>query len=168
MATSSSSPALVNWDAKTLAADPILLKGRPYKLIGTYEKVAGNTDTDYILLARVHKSWSVVSIKLNNDTLTSLTDVNIGLVRDLPVGDGVTDVDENCYADAVDISSAVAWAEQAYEARDLSKVGQYVWQDAGAASSEAAYEWYRIAIHLAAASTATGTISWIIDVVTPS
>jgi hypothetical protein len=167
MATSSSSAALVALDAGTPARDPILYKAKCALIVGTYEKVAGNTDTDYILLCRVHRDWSVVSIKLNNDTLTSLTDVNIGLVADAPVGNGVTDVDENVYADAVDISSAVAWAEQAFEARDLAKMGQYVWQDAGAATREAAAEWYRIAIHLAAASTATGTISWRIEIALP-
>lgn len=167
MATSSSSPALVLYDAHTIARDSILTKAVVYRLVGTYEKLASNTNNDYILLHRVHRDWSVLSIKLNNDALTGLTDVNIGLVADAPVGDGVTDVDENVYTDAIDMSSALAWAEQAYEARDIAKVGQYVWQDAGAATRDDAAEHYRIALHLQAASTATGTISWDITVLAP-
>lgn len=168
MATSSSAPALVNWDAKVPARDPILLKARTFELLGTYEKVAGNTNNDYILLARVHRDWSVLSIKLDNDAITGLDDVNIGLVRDNPVGDGVTDVDENVYADDIDLTAALAWAEQAFEARNIDKLGQYVWQDAGAATRDDAQEWYRIAIHIQAAATATGTISWRITVAAPS
>lgn len=168
MATSSSSPALVNWDAKTVAQDPILIKGRRYTILGTYEKVAGNTNGDYVLLARVHKSWSIESLFLANDALTGATDINVGLVADAAVGDGVTDVDENCYADAVDISAGVAFTDRAFTTRGIEKCGQYVWQDAGAASAEAAAEWYRIAIHFQSATTATGTISWRIGVVTPS
>lgn len=167
MATSSSFAALAALDAGTPARDSILYKGIPYIIQGTIEKVAGNTNGDYLLLCRLHRDWSVASIMTAGDAFTGLTDINIGLVADAPVGDGVTDVDENCYADAVDISSAHGFTERAFTTRDIAKAGQYVWQDAGAASRAAAAEWYRLAVHIQAASTATGTLSFRATVITP-
>jgi hypothetical protein len=170
MATSSSVAALVNYDAGD-QNNVQLVKPRIAIIPVTYEKVAGNTSGDYIALWRVHKLWSVLSMKFANDALSGLTDVNFGLVRDRDishVGDADWDVDENVYADAKDMSSSLAWAEQAFAARDLAKLGQQVWQDAGAASMAVADEWYRIAAHLQAASTATGTISGLLTVALPS
>jgi hypothetical protein len=167
MATSSSSAALVALDAGTPARDAILYKGVTYTICGTYEKVAGNTNGDYLLMAKVHRDWCVSSIFFANDALTGATDINIGLVADAAVGDGVTDVDENCYADAVDISAGTAFTDRAFTTRGIEKCGQYVWQDAGAASRAVAAEWYRIALHFQSATTATGTISWRIGIVAP-
>ena len=168
MATSSESAVLAALlTTRTKLRDSILSKGVTYTIPGTFEKVAGNTNNDYILLCPLHRDWSVASIKTAGDAFTGLTDINIGLVAYAPVGDGVTDVDENCYADGVDISSAHAFTERAFTTRDIAKAGQYVWQDAGVASRDLAAEWYILAIHIQAASTATGTISWLVTVVAP-
>jgi hypothetical protein len=173
MATSSQSAALAALRNGTPARDAILYKGVTYTICGTYEKVAGNTDGDYLLIARVHKDWCVESIMLANDALTGATDINVGLVADdvttgaTTVVTGVTDVDENCYADAVDIAAGIAFTEVAYEIRDIAKCGQYVWQDAGVSTRAAAAEWYNIAIHFQSATTATGTMSWRIKIVAP-
>lgn len=166
MATSSSVAALVALDAGTPARDPILYKPKVAIIPFTYEKVAGNTAGDRIQLWKVHRDWSVLSIQLQNDTIANMTDNNIGLWTDAVVGSD-TDVDENVYADAIDLSSALAWAEQAFEIRDISKLGQYVWQDAGAATRDAANEWYRICLNIIAASTNTGTISGLLTVALP-
>lgn len=167
MATSSSFAALAALDAGTPARDAILYKGVTYTIQGTIEKVAGNTNGDYLLLCKLHRDWNVSSIKIACDALTGATDINMGLVADAAVGDGVTDVDENCYADAVDIAAGIAFTEVAFEARGIEKAGQYVWQDAGAASRAAAAEWYRLALHFQSATTATGTISFQVTVVAP-
>lgn len=168
MATNSESAVLAAlMTTKVKLRDSILSKGVTYTIPGTIEKIAGNTNGDYILLCPLHRDWSVASIKTAGDALSGLTSINVGLVAYAPVGDGVTDVDENCYANAVDISSAHAFTERAFTTRDIAKNGQYVWQDAGIASRELAAEWYILALHIGAASTATGTISWQVTVVAP-
>lgn len=167
MATSSQVAALTNYDAGTIERDPILYKPKIAIIPVTYEKVAGNTDGDKILLWRVHCDWSVLSIKFNNDALTGATDVNVGLWSDAAVA-SATDVDENVYADAISFGSALAWAEQAFEARDLSKLGQYVWQDAGASARPDPGIWYRIGLNLVTGGTAAGTISGLLTVALPS
>ncbi len=174
MATSSQSAALAARAAGTPARDSILYKGVTYTIPGTIEKVAGNTNNDYILMARVHRDWSIASIRTAQDALTGATDANIGLVSGVVTSGAngvvtdIVDVDENCYADAVDISSgSTAFTERAFTTRDIAKVGQYVWQDAGAATRDDALEWYFIALHFQSATTATGTISWQITVIAP-
>jgi hypothetical protein len=165
MATSSAAAGLAAIYAGTPARDAILYKGIPFTISGTYEKVAGNTNGDYIGLCRVNRDWSVSTIFLANDALTGASDINIGLVS--YDGTTFTDVDENCYADAVDIAAGTAFTDRAYTTRDISKCGQYVWQDAGYSTRGDCAEWLVIAIHLQAATTATGTISWRIGIVAP-
>lgn len=167
MATSSISAALTAIFAGTVARDAMLYKGVCYRAQGTYEKVAGNTNGDYIGLIRVHRDWNIASIKLACDALTGATDINVGLVTYDAAAGTFTDVDENCYADAVDIAAGIAFTEVAYEARGIEKCGQYVWQDAGYSTRDAAPETLVLAIHLQSATTATGTISWDIEIVAP-
>lgn len=167
MATSSISAALTAIFAGTVARDAVLYKGVSYIAQGTYEKVAGNTSGDYIGLIRVHRDWNIRSIKLACDVLTGATDVNVGLVTYDAAAGTFTDVDENCYADAVDIAAGIAFTEVAYEARGIEKCGQYVWQDAGYSTRDSAPETLVLALHLQSATTATGTISWEIGIVAP-
>lgn len=167
MATSSISAALTAIYAGTVARDAVLYKGIPYQIQGTYEKVAGNTNGDYIGLIQVHRDWNVRSIRIACDALTGATDINIGLVSYDSATGVFTDVDENCYSDAVDIAAGIAFTEVAFEARGIEKAGQYVWQDAGYASRDLCPERLILAIHLQSATTAVGTISWDIGIVAP-
>ncbi len=170
MATSSSVAALTAHDAGgfSTALKGQDVKGVPVKITFTFEKLAGNTDGDYLQLARLHKSWCVVGIHLDNDSLSGMTDLNLGLVSDAAPGTAV-DVDENVYADALDLNagSSNLNTNYAFHTRDIAKMGQQVWQDAGAASMAAAAEFYRLAIHWATGGTATGTISGFVEVLVP-
>lgn len=167
MATKSSVAAITNHDAGTINDDAILTKAKVAAIPFTIEKGADNTDGDQIQFARVHSDWSVLSIKFNNDALTGATDINVGLWSD-DDPDSATDVDENAYADAIGMGSALAFAEQAFEARDLSKMGQKVWQDAGLSARPEGGAWYRMALNLITGGTAAGTISGVVLVALPS
>jgi hypothetical protein len=166
MATSSSVAPLVNYDAG-LRNNVQLVKPRVTIIPVTYAKVAGNTAGDRIQLCRVHKSWALTSLKFANAALSGLNDANVGYWTDKPVGQD-TDIDENAICDAIDLTSSLAWAEQAFEVRTLDKMGQQAWQDAGYSSYAAAPEWMRLALNIIAASTATGQIAARIEFALPS
>ena len=167
MATKSAVTALANEDAGIVNQDAIATKAKVAAIAFTIEKLADNTDGDQIQIAKVHSDWSVLSIKLDNDALTGATGVDIGLWSDAPPAEAVA-IDDDCYASAISLASALDWAEQGFEARDLSAVGQKVWQDAGLTERPSGGAWYRMALQLDTGGAATGTISGIIEVALPS
>lgn len=167
MATSSQVTALTNYDAGTIGQDAIAGRAKLAVVPFTYEKIAGNTDGDKILLQRLHKNWCVLDILIQNDALTGCTDVNVGLYTDDPVA-SATVKSENCYSDAITLATALGLTSVGYEARDKAVIGQKVWQDAGASSIDAAEEWYRLGLTLITGGTATGTISGYVLVALPS
>lgn len=166
MATKSAVTAVANVDSGA-RNEALLTKGRAAVIPFTYEKVVGNTDGDQIQIARVHSSWSVESIKVGWDAMAGLTDVNIGLWSDEAPADA-DDVDENCYADAIDPHSGAAMTEYAFTTRDIAKAGQKVWQDAGLSAEPEGGRWYRIALNLSTGGVATGTIAGFVRVILPS
>jgi len=167
MATKSSTAAITNHDAGTPNQDAILTKAKVVAIPFTTEKVAGNTDGDQIQFARVHSDWCLTSLKFNNDALTGATDVNVGLWTD-EAPDDASAVAENCYCDAISFGSALAFAEQAFEGRDLAAMGQKVWEDAGLSARPEGGAWYRMALNLVTGGTAAGTISGIAEFALPS
>ena len=104
----------------------------------------------------LHSSWSVKDIRLLNDAITVGTDYNLGLYTQ---ADGViTDKDENCYADAVDMSSArLDWASIKHEILDVANVKKRVFEDAGDAAD--GDEFYYLALTAITVGSAAGTIS---------
>lgn len=171
MATKSSVAALTAIDAGgfSTTVESQDLKAPVIAIPFTIEKVAGNTDGDQIQVARVHKSWSVLGIFLDNDSLSGMTDINLGLWSDAAPA-SATDVDENVYADQLDLNAGSSNfnTNYAFEARDINAMGQQVWADAGAADEISAAEWYRIAINLITGGTAAGTISGYILAAVPN
>jgi hypothetical protein len=105
---------------------------------GTIALVAGDLSAnDTVMLAPIPSNASITSIKLFNDDLDSgttnlLTDVGIYTTA-------VAVVDADAYASAItDLRGAVkTGTEVAFEARDINKMGQKVWQDAGLTSDPA-------------------------------
>lgn len=101
---------------------------------------ADDDDTSVYYLLPVHSSWVITSIRLFNDAITGGTDFNVGLYNA-----DLTDKDENAYADAISLASASTdGTELAFEIRDITALGQRVYQDAG--ETEDPGVWYLLAL----------------------
>jgi hypothetical protein len=128
---------------------------------GTIALAAGDLSaTDTVMLAPIPSNASITSIKLFNDDLDSSTVItaDVGLYKqDLSV------VDADAYASAItDLRAAVkTGTEVAFEARDINKMGQKVWQDAGLSSDPALT--YFVGIGFPAAGDQAGDLSFIIE-----
>ena len=128
---------------------------------GTIALAAGDLSaTDTVMLAPIPSNASITSIKLFNDDLDSSTVItaDVGLYKqDLSV------VDADAYASAItDLRAAVkTGTEVAFEARDINKMGQKVWQDAGLSSDPALT--YFVGIGFPAAGNQAGDLSFIIE-----
>ena len=128
---------------------------------GTIALAAGDLSaSDTVMLAPIPSNASITSIKLFNDDLDSSTVItaDVGLYKqDLSV------VDADAYASAItDLRAAVkTGTEVAFEARDINKMGQKVWQDAGLSSDPALT--YFVGIGFPAAGNQAGDLSFIIE-----
>jgi hypothetical protein len=128
---------------------------------GTIALAAGDLSAnDTVMLAPIPSNASITSIKLFNDDLDSSTVItaDVGLYKqDLSV------VDADAYASAItDLRAAVkTGTEVAFEARDINKMGQKVWQDAGLSSDPALT--YFVGIIFPAAGDQAGDLSFIIE-----
>ena len=128
---------------------------------GTIALAAGDLSaSDTVMLAPIPSNASITSIKLFNDDLDSSTVItaDVGLYKqDLSV------VDADAYASAItDLRGAVkTGTEVAFEARDINKMGQKVWQDAGLSSDPALT--YFVGIGFPAAGDQAGDLSFIIE-----
>jgi hypothetical protein len=130
---------------------------------GTIALAAGDLSTDdTVMLAPIPSNASITSIKLFNDDLDSGTTntADVGIYNtDLSV------VDADAYASAItDLRGAVkTGTEVAFEARDINKMGQKVWQDAGLTSDPALT--YFVGIGFPAAGDTGGDLSFVIEYV---
>ena len=128
---------------------------------GTIALAAGDLSaTDTVMLAPIPSNASITSIKLFNDDLDSSTVItaDVGLYKqDLSV------VDADAYASAItSLRAAVTTGtEVAFEARNINKMGQKVWQDAGLTSDPALT--YFVGIGFPAAGDQAGDLSFIIE-----
>ena len=157
--------------ASNFVADPKVmspvnqLHGRMRIACGTIALAAGDLSaTDTVMLCPVPTGASVVSIKLFNDDLDSGTTntCDVGLFT----SDGnVTAKDDDCYASAItDLRAAVTTGtEVAFEARDIAKMGQKVFEDAG--DSEDPSTHYFIGLTFDAAGDTAGDLSFVVTYV---
>ena len=115
---------------------------------------------DTVMLAPIPSNASISSIKIYNDDLDSSTVItaDVGLYKQ-----DLTVVDADAYASAItDLRAAVkTGTEVAFEARDINKMGQKVWQDAGLSSDPALS--YFVGIGFPAAGDQAGDLSFIIE-----
>ena len=130
---------------------------------GTIALAAGDlSGDDTVMLAPIPSNASITSIKLFNDDLDSGTDLtaNVGIYTT-----AVAVVDADAYASAItDLRGAVkTGTEAAFEARDINKMGQKVWQDAGLTSDPALT--YFVGIGFPAAGDQAGDLSFVIEYV---
>ena len=130
---------------------------------GTIALVAGDLSAnDTVMLAPIPSNASITSIKLFNDDLDSGTThtADVGIYTT-----AVAVVDADAYASAItDLRGAVkTGTEVAFEARDINKMGQKVWQDAGLTSDPALT--YFVGISFPAAGDTGGDLSFVIEYV---
>jgi hypothetical protein len=130
---------------------------------GTIALAAGDLSAnDTVMLAPIPSNASITSIKLFNDDLDSGTTntADVGLYTT-----AVAVVDADAYASAItDLRGAVkTGTEVAFEARDINKMGQKVWQDAGLTSDPALT--YFVGISFPAAGDQGGDLSFVIEYV---
>ena len=128
---------------------------------GTVALAAGDLGAnDTVMLAPIPSNASITSIKLFNDDLDSGTTntADVGIYKQ-----DLTVVDADAYASAItDLRGAVkTGTEVAFEARDINKMGQKVWQDAGLSSDPALT--YFVGIGFPAAGDTAGDLSFIIE-----
>lgn len=116
--------------------------------------------TDTVMLAPIPSNATITSIKLFNDDLdsgsTNTADVGI-YKQDLSV------VDADAYASAITTlrSANTTGVEVAFEARDINKIGNKVWQDAGLSSDPALT--YFVGVSFPAAGDTAGDLSFVIE-----
>ena len=130
---------------------------------GTVALVAGDLGAnDTVMLAPIPSNASITSIKLFNDDLDSGTTntADVGLYTT-----ALAVVDADAYASVItSLRSAVTTGtEVAFEARDINKMGQKVWQDAGLSSDPGLT--YFVGIGFPAAGDTAGDLSFIIEYV---
>ena len=145
-----------------VANDVANLHGRMRVACGTIALAAGDLSaTDAVMLAPVPTNASIISIKLFNDDLDSGTTntCDVGLYT----ADGnVTAKDDDAYASAItDLRGAVTTGtEVAFEARDINKMGQKVYQDAGDSTDPGGF--YLVGLKFDAAGDTGGDLSFSI------
>ena len=115
---------------------------------------------DTVMLAPIPSNASITSIKIFNDDLDSGTTntADVGIYKqDLSV------VDADAYASAITTlrSANTTGVEVAFEARDINKCGQKVWQDAGLSSDSGLT--YFVGLSFPAAGDTAGDVSFVIE-----
>jgi hypothetical protein len=128
---------------------------------GTIALAAGDLSAnDTVMLAPIPSNASIISIKLFNDDLDSgsTNTADVGLYKQ-----DLTVLDADAYASAItDLRDAVkTGTEVAFEARDINKMGQKVWQDAGLSSDPALT--FFVGINFPAAGNTAGDLSFVIE-----
>jgi hypothetical protein len=128
---------------------------------GTIALASGDLSaTDTVMLAPIPTNASISSIKLFNDDLdsgsTNTTDVGLWTTA-------IVAVDDDAYASAItDLRAAVTTGtEVAFEARNINKCGQKVWEDAGQSSDPGGY--YYVGLLFDAAGDTAGDLSFVIE-----
>ena len=97
-------------------------------------------DANTYMMCKLLPEWRVLLIWTHCDTSSGATDFNVGLYSD----NAGTKVDDNCYADAQTLATAITKlpVDLANHTRDISKLGQEVYLDAGHTTANKLNEYY--------------------------
>jgi hypothetical protein len=154
------STLLLNRDAVPRTINPATNDGaRVQSKAGTVEIINADSIASTIRLCAIPSNARINSIRLFCDAITSAA-ADIGLYQTTANGGAVVDVD--AYATAQSLATAnVLGIEVAFEARNIDRIAQRVWQDAGL-TADTTRE-YDLVATLTAAATATGTLSFIVE-----
>ena len=153
---------ITNFEADPQVANAVQeLHGVKRVAQGTIALASGDLSaSDTVMLAPVPTNASITSIKLFNDDLDSGSTItcDVGIFNT-----SATAVDDDAYASAItDLRAAVTTGtEVAFEARDINKMGNKVWEDAGVSSDPSGY--YYIGLTFDAAGDTAGDLSFIIE-----
>ena len=162
--TTKNTSLVTNFEADPMVMSPAhQLNGVVRTIQGTVALATTDLEAgDIVMLAPIPTNASVLSIKLFNDDLDSGTTntCDVGLYTTAGVA-----VDDDCYASAItDLRGAVTTGtEGAFEARDINKCGQRVFEDAGQSTDPSTY--YYIALTFDAAGNSAGDLSFQIQFV---
>lgn len=136
------------------------------KIVVTFETAAADDNNSVYRIAKaVSPDMVVTNIQIANDATAGFTDCNVGLYESLDDnGAGGAVVDDNCFADALDLSSAhVSGSEvSAIAAVDVANRAKRIYEIAGHTqiTKKKAYD---ICLTAIAAASAIGTITVIIE-----
>lgn len=139
--------------------------GRGRHIVGTIALGTGDIDdNDIIMLAAVPSNARILGITLYNDDLDSDGSPTLAYDVGLYTTAGAV-VDRDAYAlAATDFQAAnTAGVNVAFEARNINKIGQKVWQDASATSDPGDLYLIAVTIETAAATAAAGDLSFDIE-----
>lgn len=130
--------------------------GRVRSQCGTVEVAAADDDGSVYRFARVPSNARIISIKRYNDAITAATVYDLGLYQTAANGGAV--VSQEAYGSDIDINAGTTvGVEHAFEARNIDKIANKVWQDAGlTADSQREYD---ICLTASTVGSAAGTIS---------
>lgn len=129
--------------------------GRVRSQCATVEVAAADDDTSVYRVARVPSNARIIAINVYADAITGGTVYDVGLHQTAANGGAALDAD--AYATNVDLSSGATGANLAFEARNIDKIKNKVWQDGGL-SADSKIE-YDITLTGDTVGTAAGTIS---------
>ncbi len=156
-----------NTSAGTQAAAAVL-GGKKRVIAGTIEVATTSVDeiNDIIMLTGLPADAVVHSIKLASDDLDSGGPTlawNLGL---FPKADSAIAAakDADAYAAAITLGqAATVFTEYAFNARNIAKNGQKVWQDALDTVNPGGEYFLGLSVSTAATTPATGTLSWQVE-----
>ena len=154
------STLITNRDAAPRTINPVINDGARIKSkAATVEVTNGDSIGSTYRMFQVPSNARVHGLKVFCDAITSAA-ADIGGYDTTVNGSAVIDVD--AYASAQTIASAnVLGIECAFEARNIDKIGNRVWQDLGLSVDP--FKDVDIVATLTAAATATGTLSMLLE-----
>ena len=158
------STALTNRDTvPRINNPPYLSGGTRQQQRATFELANGDSIGSTYRFASVPSGAIINSIRVFCDAITSGA-MDVGVYRNTDAGSAV--VLATAYATAQSIASAiVTGTEVAFEARDIANVEKRVWEDAGLTTDPGGT--LDLVGTLTAATTAAGTLSFIVDYTVP-
>ncbi len=122
--------AITNADATPRTANsPYFERGLHLSSVGTVEVAAADSDGSVYRFARVPSGARLTSIVVFCDAITGGTGYDCGGYDVATVNAGALIVD-NCYASALDLSSAITTGTQIlFQAKDIINIEKRVWED---------------------------------------
>lgn len=94
---------------------------------GTVAIAAGDDAASVYRVGRVHSSWRISEILRFNDTLTSASDVDVGLYD--TAENGGEAVDKDLFADGINIATAsIAGVRDQFQTLDKVNIEKRVWE----------------------------------------
>jgi hypothetical protein len=124
------------------------------------EVAAADDATSVYRLFRVRSDWRISEVLLASDAITGLDDVNVGVYDTAANGGAV--VNENLFADDLDLSSGLTWTDVTYEttATNIDKVEKQLWELLGLSADP--QKEYDICVTAIADPAGAGTIAGLL------